>query len=817
MDLMLSTFVTEDVPKVEKKKGKSSAGGTDSGGKFSMVFSKSQPVKAIVARKRVIPATAKKSETDNQEKSSEKTKPFSMRLEPPNKKQQNKLPVKKDNNLTKKANPKNVDKTPETADERPKFSLTEQFNKKVPQNRKSNIFDKLKTQMPKVDLPEVHPLTEKVFSDVTVDSLNIHPHSKKNVADLLGFKKLTVVQNLSIPKILSGKDVLIRAQTGSGKTLAYALPLVERLHSQDVKISRGDGILAVIVVPTRELALQTYELFVKLLKPFTWIVSGFLCGGEKRKAEKARLRAGLNILIGTPGRLCDHIKNTESMKFNAVKYLILDEADRLLELGYEKDVKEIVESIKEARQDQEESIQTALLSATLTNSVKELAGLTLNNPDYVDTSDIVVERRFDSINVEDIEDRITIPATVRQSYIIIPPKLRLVILCGAIAAEFNRKTNKALVFMATQDLVDYHYDVMVEVLTQEKPDSDNENDSDDDEEVSEDEESDSESKETILLPNVRFFKLHGKMTQIERSSVFKEFRSSKSAVLLCTDVAARGIDVPSVDLVVQFHAPQILSDYVHRVGRTARAGQSGKALLVVEPAEVEFVKYLTEKKIRLVEDPVDPIFNRIGLMVNKSVNRRNKNKEQAAVELQHRFEKLVAAEKELYSEACKAFVSWVRYYSNFPKELRRIFAIKAVNMGHYAKSLGLRDPPKQFMRHHTGPRDGDFGDDGGSGERKFNNRGKQGGNRSFGGTGKSFAKGGPLHNGQNRKRSFGASDRGSGGPGQRPFKPHQQQSQHRDLASYAQSSRMVNTSEFDSGFSSAPRSGGSARKKPRKH
>ncbi|XP_058445068.1 probable ATP-dependent RNA helicase CG8611 isoform X2 [Malaya genurostris] len=655
MDLMLSNFITDAEPKVEKKKTKSFNGANDGGSKFSMVFSKSQPIKAIVARKRTAPVV-----------------PSDKAIVPQNKPA--KRPEQKKSTRAQqhaKKSIKTTSKTEEPPDIAPKmmkqkesdFSLSNEF-KKIKVIRKSNIFDRLKHQMPKVDLPDVNPLTETVFSDAALDSLDIHSHSKKNVVDLLGYQKLTVVQNMSIPKILEGRDVLIRAQTGSGKTLAYALPLVERLHSQERKISRTDGIIAVIIVPTRELALQTYELFVKLLKPFTWIVSGYLCGGEKRKAEKARLRAGLNILIGTPGRFCDHIKNTESMKLDSVRYLILDEADRLLELGYEKDVKQIVESIKGNRRpdDGDQTIQTVLLSATLTNSVKELAGLTLINPVSVDTSDIAVEQRlFDNVQVEDLEERITIPATVRQSYLVVPPKLRLVTLSGLLSYELNRKVKKALVFMATQDLVDFHYDVMVEVLTQKKLDSENENSSDDDDEdnMSEsDSASESDPTEAILLPNVSFLKLHGKMTQIERSSVFKEFRTFKSAVLLCTDVAARGIDVPSVDLVIQYQAPQILADYVHRVGRTARAGQSGKAVLFVEPAEIEFVKYLAGKQIKLQEERVEPIVNRIGQLLNGTAERKHKNKEQAVIELQHRFEKLVATEKELFSRACKVLMKW---------------------------------------------------------------------------------------------------------------------------------------------------------------
>ena len=265
------------------------------------------------------------------------------------------------------------------------------------------------------------------------------------------------------------------------------------------KSNRKEGIFAVIIVPTRELALQTYELFLKLLKPYTWLVSSYLCGGEKRKAEKARLRAGINILIGTPGRFCDHLAHTESLKMDAVKFLVLDEADRLLELGYEKDVKKVVDSIGN-----KEKVQTILLSATLTASVKELAGLTLKDPAFVDTADISASKLLETVNVDDLEDKIVIPSSIAQKYVVVHPKQRLVTLSALIANECHKQANnKVLVFMATQSLVDYHYDVMVEVLTQKIVDSDAEDEDEDKEDI--DDEND-DDKNDALLPKVRFFK-----------------------------------------------------------------------------------------------------------------------------------------------------------------------------------------------------------------------------------------------------------------------------------------------------------------------
>uniref|UniRef100_A0A182FJS7 ATP-dependent RNA helicase n=1 Tax=Anopheles albimanus TaxID=7167 RepID=A0A182FJS7_ANOAL len=697
MDLMLSNFIVDEPRKksetnhvLHSANDAQNSGGDNDGRGFSMTFKKALPVKAVVARKRpavkpdgrtpvegVKPtntagapnsqqalqkaASGAEGSKSNSIKANDEGKPGTGKAQPP--KKASRREAKTASSAEQQQQPMPPTKAP--------FKFTNDGGTGLRPIRKPNIFDRLKTDMPKVELPAVQPLKEQVFSEQPIDSLAIHAHSKKNIADLLHYTHLTVVQSMAIPRLLEGRDALIRAQTGSGKTLAYAVPMIEALHSVRPKTSRTDGIRAIVIVPTRELALQTYELLVKLLKPYTWLVASYLCGGEKRKAEKARLRAGLNILIGTPGRFCDHIRNTASLKLNGVRWLVLDEADRLLELGYEKDVKEIVGAIQngqsESGTDGGSALQTVLLSATLTASVKELAGLTLHDPVYVETSEAIRNRHSNQLAVNaggsmdftehllNVDECVTIPDTVKQRYLVIPPKLRLVTLSGLIAAEQRKKASKALVFMATQDLVDFHYDIMVEVLTRKRLDSEDEQEDEDDDEESEAEEEDDGDGDSVLLPQLAFFKLHGRMSQVERSSVFQEFRKAKAAVLLCTDVAARGIDVPAVDLVVQYHAPQILADYVHRVGRTARAGQSGKAVLFIEPAEVEFIKYLADKQIRIQEEKIDGIFVCLGQLLKCRQKQIARNKEKAAVELQHRFEMLVANEKELFASASKGF------------------------------------------------------------------------------------------------------------------------------------------------------------------
>lgn len=401
--------------------------------------------------------------------------------------------------------------------ERPKPTQQSEPPRQQSRYRKSESLFKDVQEVPHVGQRFVKPLNEIVFTGLPMASIGLHPHLVKTLADLLGITELTNVQQRAVPVALEKRDILVRSQTGSGKTLAYALPVVQQLQEMRPKIARTQGIFSLVIVPTRELAIQTLEVFIKLLKPFTWIVPTYITGGEKRKAEKARLRKGVNILIGTPGRICDHLLHTESFKLDQVKYLVLDEADRLYECGYEKDVKMIIDALNKPpvgknpfkkfdddddegeedgkeQQQQQSKLQTILVSATLPSSVHQLAGLALKNPLFIDTSDKknielpktiaitgktgVAEEDAEG-NATEVPENIVIPETVTQKYMLVPPKLRMVTLAGLIANETQKKSAKILIFMATENLVDYHYDVFVETLTRKVIDSDDEDDGND--------------------------------------------------------------------------------------------------------------------------------------------------------------------------------------------------------------------------------------------------------------------------------------------------------------------------------------------------
>ncbi|GBP56535.1 Probable ATP-dependent RNA helicase CG8611 [Eumeta japonica] len=758
----------------------------------------------------------------------------------------------------------------------------------------SSLF-KNNPEVPRIGQRAIKPLIEKVFTGNTFTDLDLHPHSVANLDQTLGLSELMAVQQQAIPVILQGRDVLIRSQTGSGKTLAYALPLIEGLQAIRPKINRNDGIRAVVVVPTRELAVQTYELFLKLVKPFTWLVPGLLSGGQKRKAEKARLRKGLSILVGTPGRINDHLRHTKSLNFAKTRCLVLDEADRLLDMGYEKDVAAIVKSIEdhnkaatydpmdlikqtvkkkiftdeelETNKDSEiteikhpltaifigNTRQTILLSATLTkvspsfhtskSCLENLAGLTMVDPVFVDTSEgrafvadslnktnnkqkndtfpikieknvsekddmnqevkqdkqIIEEKQkkdeakkglkafcgkdhpqlfsqneIDAENIEKhnavetddsdsssdyeyfkvqnklnkkqeddkqnesiqssplgnnfyeavksavTEDELVLPATVSQTFLVVPMKLRLVTLCALIIEHcvLNKKGGKMIVFMATLEMVDYHTELLENVLTGEKVKKDNKKKrsekikkvgntaASDDENVSSSSEEKSDSdyeidyeapSENKLVPlEIEFFKLHGSMPHEQRMEVFKQFREARTGILICTDVAARGLDVPRVDLVLQYCAPSSATDYVHRVGRTGRAAHAGAACMFLLPSEVEYVRHLEEKRIRLKQmDEREPLEALRALAPAAGPAHR------AAIALQTRLEQLAHSDKRWLSKASRAYTSWVRFYSAYPREVRCWLDAKQLHLGHAAKAFALRDPPAALARRAT--------------------------------------------------------------------------------------------------------------------
>ncbi|XP_039718866.1 ATP-dependent DNA helicase DDX31 isoform X1 [Pteropus medius] len=555
----------------------------------------------------------------------------------------------------------------------------------------SSLF-KNNPEIPELHRPVVQKVQEKVFSSGAFHDLDLHPHLISTINTVLNMFNMTSVQMHSIPVLLEGRDALVRSQTGSGKTLAYCIPVVQSLQAMKTKIQRSDGPYALVLVPTRELALQSFDIFQKLLKPFTWIVPGVLMGGEKRKSEKARLRKGINILISTPGRLVDHIKSTKNIHFSRVQWLIVDEADRILDLGFEKDITVILNAVNAECQKR----QNVLLSATLTEGVAQLADISLLNP----VSISVLEEGYGQANPQgggalevsapqtsDELDSFAIPEGLDQHVTLVPSKLRLVSLAAFILQKCAFAADqKMIVFFPSCELVEFHYTLFVQTLLP-RPGA----------------------PAAAPLPSgstqLKFLRLHGGLEQEDRIAVFQEFSHSKTGILLCTDVAARGLDLPQVTWIVQYNAPSSPAEYVHRVGRTARIGCRGSSLLILAPSEAEYVNSLASHKINVSEIKMEDILSvltRDDCFPGKQWGKQKPRalspqgiRERATV-LQTVFEDYVHSSEQTVSWAKKALQSFIRAYTTYPRELKHIFHVRLLHLGHVAKSFGLRDAPQNL-------------------------------------------------------------------------------------------------------------------------
>ncbi|KAJ8413871.1 hypothetical protein AAFF_G00064690 [Aldrovandia affinis] len=540
--------------------------------------------------------------------------------------------------------------------------------------------------IPEIHRPDVTQVKEKVFTGDSFAELELHPHLLSTLNNVLKVTSMTSVQKETIPVLLSGRDAVVRSQTGSGKTLAYGIPLVQSLQALQPKIKRGDGPLAVIVVPTRELAQQSFQIIQKLLKPFTWIVPGVLMGGEKRKSEKARLRKGINILISTPGRLVDHIKNTLSIAFSAVQWLVLDEADRILDLGFEKDVAVILNALNATAPPR----QNVLLSATLTEVVSRLAGISLKEPVMIQVSENPREHPATAGVTPDptevtptLTDRFTVPEKLQQHVVVVPSKLRLVCLASFILAKCKFESgHKLIVFLSSCESVEFLLTLFTSVLCG-KTDS-------------------------VATPKQRpplvFLRLHGNMEQEERTEVFRDFSQIKTGILLCTDVAARGLDLPQVTWIIQYTPPASPTEYVHRVGRTARIGTRGSSLLFLTPSETAYLDVLASHNISISEMKMEDILGNLMLderfkTEGSGTARVTQEVHERATILQTDFENVVHANEDSVQAAKKALQSFLRAYTTYPASVKHIFHIRHLHLGHAAKSFGLRDAPQGL----TGP------------------------------------------------------------------------------------------------------------------
>ncbi|KAJ2725483.1 ATP-dependent RNA helicase [Coemansia sp. Benny D115] len=467
-----------------------------------------------------------------------------------------------------------------------------------------------KSNAPKIEIETEDRSEEAVVTGAAVDrsfeSVPLTAQTMKAIKEM-GFTQMTEVQARTIPPLLAGRDVLGAAKTGSGKTLSFLIPAIELLSRLKFKARNGTG--AVIITPTRELALQIFGVARDLLQ-FHTQTFGIVMGGANRKAEADKLTKGVNLLIATPGRLLDHLQNTKGFIFKNLKTLVIDEADRILENGFEDEMKAIVKILPQ------EERQTMLFSATQTTKVEDLARISLKKgPLY--------------INVDEGKEKATAEG-LEQGYVVCESDKRFLLLFTFLKRNLKKKV---IVFFSSCNSVKYH-------------------------------------AELLNYIDVPVLDLHGKQKQQKRTNTFFEFINAEKGILLCTDVAARGLDIPAVDWIIQYDPPDDPRDYIHRVGRTARAGGQGKSLLFLLPSELGFLRYLKQSKVPLNEYQFPP---------NKIAN------------VQSQLEKLIQKNFYLNKSARDGYRSYLQAYASY--QLKNIFNVNSLDLEKVGKAFGFTVPP----------------------------------------------------------------------------------------------------------------------------
>ena len=498
--------------------------------------------------------------------------------------------------MDKKNKKKSFSENEEKHNKKENISLQEK-NEKIENNNINNINESNKIDNIKNNKDDY--FSDKKFSDFSINS------SILSNLERLGYEKATQVQSESIPIALNGEDIIGSAKTGSGKSLAFLIPAIQKIYEEPKK----KEIEILIITPTRELALQLYDLAKDLLTGNSEIIA-LLIGGENRKKEALKLLSGnIRIIVATPGRLLDHMENTKNFDYSKINMLIIDEADKILKIGFEEEIKEIIKKIPKNR-------QTLLFSATITPKVEDLITLSV--------------REYKNIHIKNTDDPSV--STLEQGFINIEADKKFLFLFTFIKKNLNRKI---IIFFSTCKEVEFFSNLLNYV-------------------------------------DVPVLSISGDYKQQKRSTTFIEFCSLEKGILLCTDVAQRGLDIPDIDWVIQYDPPHDPEEYLHRVGRTARgANKIGKALLMILPNEIGFIRLLQLYKIKIEEFEFP---------------------ENKLAKIQEQFEKLVNKKDHyllnLATEAYRAYLH--AYNTNNDKDN---FNIEKLDLIKLCKSFGLLSPP----------------------------------------------------------------------------------------------------------------------------
>ncbi|HJW23563.1 MAG TPA: DEAD/DEAH box helicase [Rhodocyclaceae bacterium] len=377
--------------------------------------------------------------------------------------------------------------------------------------------------------------------------------------DSLGYQTPTPVQARAIPAVLAGRDLMAAAQTGTGKTAGFALPLLQRLATEGTPVA-GNCVRAVVLVPTRELAEQVHESF-RAYGQFLTLRTCAVYGGVSINPQMMKMRKGVDVVVATPGRLLD-LHGQNAIRFNQVQTLVLDEADRMLDLGFARELNALFAALPKRR-------QTLLFSATFSDAIRTLAGTILHDPLAIETS-----------------PRNTAAKSVKQRVIPVDKKTKPELFRHLLK---TRRWGQVLVFVKTRKGTE-------------------------------------QLVATLQAAGVSADSIHGDKPQPARLKALERFKAGAVQILVATDVAARGLDIDDLPLVVNFDLPIVAEDYIHRIGRTGRAGASGEAVSLVCADEVGLlaaIETLTRQTFQRFEEPGFepdhrvPMTNAAGQLVKK--------------------------------------------------------------------------------------------------------------------------------------------------------------------------------------------------------
>ena len=366
----------------------------------------------------------------------------------------------------------------------------------------------------------------------------------------LGFKNPTEIQSKTIPIALKRHDILASAETGSGKTAAYLIPLIHH-------ISTLGNISGLILTPTRELAQQVIDVSKSLVGYKSKIETALIVGGASMNNQLRQLKKRPKIIVGTPGRINDHLeKRTLNLKY--FNFFVLDEADRMLDMGFEDQVEKIIRFLPSKR-------QTLLFSATLPKEIIKLSSKYLNNPKRAD-----------------VKENNVIKTQIKQKILNTKTELKY----NQLVDEIALRKGSILIFVRTK--------YSTEKL-----------------------------KKRLMKDTVKSSALHGDLRQNKRSRILKDFRDDKFRILIATDIASRGLDVPHIEHVINYDLPQVPEDFIHRIGRTARAGSVGEAVSFITPNDKRMWKSI-ENLMEELKNPDQVPENK--KVVQKEFKKRNRNR-----------------------------------------------------------------------------------------------------------------------------------------------------------------------------------------------